>query len=623
MKCTCGFDNTPGARFCASCGSALSSPYQERSAYTGPSSEAIRASGRGRPSRGLILGILAVVAIVALGCWWITRQPTRHVRDNSGLYLIVNDGEFGFIDRSGKTVIKQQFERAGRFSEGLATVRVGRKWGYIDKKGAVVIAPQFDEAGSFRDGLAAVALGKRWGYVNEQGSYVINAQFDEANQFSETRALISSSGRRGYIDPTGKIVINPQFDAGGDFSEGLAAVRVGDRWGYVNKSGEIVINPQFDAAGKFSERIARIAIQSRYGYIDRSGSYAITPQFDDAQDFSEGLAAVRTGGKWGYIARDGKYIVNPQFEHAESVVDDRGSVLLGQKRGYIDSSGKFAINPQYVLAESFVQGLALVRGENGREGYVDQSGKYVWQEEAVENEKPLTLTVARNELSPDTADYLSTGNVIAILESSWNYYLRTTIYLGPNYFGNTTTFGKHGHALHALALDSDYSTYRALAKKGLITLDELSVSDAPPAVFSTGARIERAATVALTKAGARMGAVDTSANTVTFTLGTYRVSGLLSNIPVDTDRGSYRIVQGTHVLEIRPWFAAAWAELGWPTHRDRRFRAVLKYDPAESKWGQRDASNDRYMHVDIGPYDGEFESAYVPATISQLQRKPR
>ena len=44
----------------------------------------------------------------------------------------VND-KTGYIDRTGKTVIKPQFDMALNFSEGLAYVRSDNKSGYMDK----------------------------------------------------------------------------------------------------------------------------------------------------------------------------------------------------------------------------------------------------------------------------------------------------------------------------------------------------------------------------------------------------------------------------------------------------------------------------------------------------------
>ena len=66
----------------------------------------------------------------------------------SALFPVTVGGRWGFVDKSGQTVINPQFDRAEVFADGLAPVRMGR-WGYVDPSGKVVINPQFDNAAVF------------------------------------------------------------------------------------------------------------------------------------------------------------------------------------------------------------------------------------------------------------------------------------------------------------------------------------------------------------------------------------------------------------------------------------------------------------------------------------------
>ncbi len=69
-------------------------------------------------------------------------------------------------------VIPLTFEYAEPFSEGFAAVDMGGKWGYIDKTGKLVIKHQFDRAAEFSEGRARVIVGRTRGYINTSGKYV-------------------------------------------------------------------------------------------------------------------------------------------------------------------------------------------------------------------------------------------------------------------------------------------------------------------------------------------------------------------------------------------------------------------------------------------------------------------
>lgn len=191
------------------------------------------------------------------------------------LFRILKEGKFGFIDRTGKVVIKPQFDDAEDFSEGLALVVISRTKEFIDVAGKVVIVPRdFEPINGFTNGLAR-------GNITNTSPYT-----------------------KGYIDKTGKLVIDTKAMGACEFSEGLACVQAG-KWGFIDPSGRYVIKPQFDEVSYFREGFATVtfwdqskASQHKQGYLDKTGRIVIQPQFDVTQSFSEGLAAVgmKAGG---------------------------------------------------------------------------------------------------------------------------------------------------------------------------------------------------------------------------------------------------------------------------------------------------------------------------------------
>ena len=170
-----------------------------------------------------------------------------------GLAPYANEkGKWGWINKSGKWVIKPTFDRVGGFSEGLAWACVGTDEqctrGYVDVRGDFVIRPQFQSAFPFFEGLACVSIG--------------NGQESPS----------------GWIDKTGAWVIPPRFASGGNFLGGLSTfspVGPSRRYGFIDRRGEIVIQPTFAQTGKaFCDGVAPVAIEEtppewRWGYIFR------------------------------------------------------------------------------------------------------------------------------------------------------------------------------------------------------------------------------------------------------------------------------------------------------------------------------------------------------------------
>ena len=234
------------------------------------------------------------------------------------LYPVVVNGRWGFVNKSGETVINPQFDHAGGFVEGLAPVRMGR-WGYVGASGQMQINPQFDKADVFSEGLAAIKFG------GGPGPFV---PYDPR----PWSPYHGGGGRFGYISPDGKYAINPQFEDAGMFSDGLAPVKLG-RWGYVDKSGKIVVNPQFEKAQPFSEGLAAVRLDGKWGFVDKTGKFVINAQFDDAGSFVKGLAPVRQGKRWGYIDPSGKLAINPQFDGAAEFSERPGAGAPGKTLG--------------------------------------------------------------------------------------------------------------------------------------------------------------------------------------------------------------------------------------------------------------------------------------------------
>lgn len=362
----------------------------------------------------------------------IRPQTTRRIQqlDNfsEGLATIwLADGKCGYIDRTGKIVIKAEFGSAGPFRHGLALVSKpgntpGHR-GFIDKTGRPVVPlSYYIDADGFSEGLAPVCRKEangnlRSGYLGLNGDVAIGFSYREAQSFSDGLAFVSlPGGLYGYIDKTGKIVVPTKFGDAGDFHKGLAWVDVekkmgrelveGHNWGLIDRTGKLVVEPQFYAVGDWSEGMAPVTKgrwilmrtpdgesvpdikNAKTGFIDQTGRVVVPPRYEAVGPYSEGLASVAVGTgfniKCGFIDKSGRVVIKPRFDCAEAYRGDDLSqglyeetfseglscVMMRDGLGYIDKSGRVVIKPQFGEAKPFSQGLASV-------SYVDHSDEAI------------------------------------------------------------------------------------------------------------------------------------------------------------------------------------------------------------------------------------------------------
>jgi hypothetical protein len=375
------------------------------------------------------LALLVVLAELLFG--ETIRIPIKK-KGAGPLFRIHYGDKWGFMDRTGRVVIRPQFSDVGDFFDGLAKILMpagkGYKYCFINESGETAIPCVFDNAGDFSEGLAPVKVGRRWGYINTSGTMVIAPQFQGAAEIRDgfgrvevwdrvscldqtytkddapayafviyrshaTTGCFAEHARFGYVSKAGGISIKPEFPVAEDFSEGLAEVKVeetaGSKYAFIDKTGRIAIPAQFDQTHPFSEGLAAVdtgfreengsIIAGSWGFIDKSGAFVISPRFKAASGFSEGLAPASEGfGLWGYIDRTGRFVIAPAYDEASDFSEGLSAVCPRDESGdcvYINRSGKKVLKVDDALWP-FSDGLTIV-GQHGRGVYVDRRGRTI------------------------------------------------------------------------------------------------------------------------------------------------------------------------------------------------------------------------------------------------------
>lgn len=159
-----------------------------------------------------------------------------------GLVPFALKTKWGFLElKSGKVKIPARYDAVFHFSNGLARVKSKYKWGYIDKNGKSVIKNAYDHAWNFHEGLAPVSIRhKGYGMINKKGNWFLKPQFSYISQVKDGKIIIRNNYKAlGMMDTQGKWFVQPVYRKLWHFQHGYALVATKTRWGYLNQEGKV------------------------------------------------------------------------------------------------------------------------------------------------------------------------------------------------------------------------------------------------------------------------------------------------------------------------------------------------------------------------------------------------
>ena len=311
-----------------------------------------------------ILQPLTIVALVNL----IYQYWPRGEAEPDELIPVMNaEGQFGYIDGSGRVRIEFEWEYADPFDQfGVAVVwrGIGNEgeigYGVINQKGQVIVPADSELAVDFfsnQSGLALVNRGNLNGWVNREGEEVIPVEWDKTDEFDEFGYVtICRDDQWGLADNKGRIVIRPEWSEVNSFgSQDVAAVRNEKGWGLIGKDGGMLVENQWDykSIGQFGDsglaRVVRDLPQMEVGWMDTTGDLVIPFEWSEGQEFDDkGMAAVMRDGKWGWINRCGELVLPLQWQKVQSFNQyDVAKVKYDDKWGLIDREGKYLAEPEW------------------------------------------------------------------------------------------------------------------------------------------------------------------------------------------------------------------------------------------------------------------------------------
>lgn len=352
---------------------------------------------------------------------FISLSSFSQILTNTSLFPITQEGKAGFIDSTGKVVIKPKYWAATDFSEGLAAARITGGYGYIDKEENFVIAPQYDYGYPFSEGLALVYKDTRPLFINKKGEKIFEfeSELQPAAFFQQGCAVVANKDRKKYglINKKGKMILDTICSVIHPFVSGKAIVESAE----LNESGTKDVG-LIDTLGNFVLPFASysriegpakgyykaVTADSKPVLLDKKGNPVKTGNADLAFKNAQKTVSFRQSQKdhkWGVADTNGVFIVQPQFS---DIVDGslNGDVFFFREpnpdksskyellTGVASKNGSTVVKPilQQVDDRGFQHGLLHCVIE-GHLAYIDRNGKVIWHEQNNFRQKPAPLNI--------------------------------------------------------------------------------------------------------------------------------------------------------------------------------------------------------------------------------------
>lgn len=338
-----------------------------------------------------------------------------HTTDVVYLFPVEVDGLWGFIDTLGRIVIKPQYEEAGDFSEGFASVQVTDSFqrGFINHKNEMLTEELFDYVGSFQEGYAYVTRDSYYGFIDKSGEIVIPIKFEDVFDFEYGLAIAGKDNKYGLIDTAGNWVLEPNYKDVSTFYDGYSELEGEDGFGLADSIGRLLLEPVYEYIMTWDDGFVEVANEGYSGafFIGESGATAAVPikygdiyyypeaglftadngdfvhvltnkgrqiggNYNDVIDIDTNVIVVEKDWKHSIIDLNGRPLTSKDYEWISGFSEGLAAASIDGKFGFLDKTGNEAIAFDYEHAKAFSEGLACV-SKDEKYGYINRSGELI------------------------------------------------------------------------------------------------------------------------------------------------------------------------------------------------------------------------------------------------------
>ncbi len=237
-------------------------------------------------------------------------------------------------------------------SQTLTPQKDARKaqWGYVDASGKWVVKPKYSSAGEFKE----MPNGK-------------------------VRALVEKDGLKGFIDEKGTVLgpgvvfqdITPLY-------WNTMLVTVKDKKGVMDYDCVYLVKPEMEIISELGKEGRLVSIKGKLGILKDDGSWLLEPVYKNIKTSIPDYFVVNKDGKAGLLKRDGSVVIAAkEYTGLSPLCGNNWVIEKGKKSGVIDiSSENIILKPKYKkVVGQYLDGKVIIAVKGDYIKIYDPKGK--------------------------------------------------------------------------------------------------------------------------------------------------------------------------------------------------------------------------------------------------------
>lgn len=270
----------------------------------------------------------------------------------NGLSRVMMKNKYGYIDKTGNTVIPVQYNYADySFNDynGVAMSVVENEDGFsaINNNGKLLFPPVDFKIYNIDGYYFKATKDKKWGLLALNGNLIIDIKYNWIS-FSDGIVTLEDENKTAYFNLKTNSLITDKYQKVSPFSDDLSAVSLNSRWGYIDKRGTEIIPLKYREAKPFKNGLAKVSILKKYGFINKQNREIVAVKYDEVEDeFTEGMCKVGLNGKYGFVDVNGSERVPVIYDECHEFCNGLAKVKLNDKYGKVDKYGNVVIAIKY------------------------------------------------------------------------------------------------------------------------------------------------------------------------------------------------------------------------------------------------------------------------------------